>query len=634
MKAIAGIADIHALEAQGCAPLPRSTYEMIGAAARAHASAPALSFFARVQDHARPEVWTYATLFAGITATANYLHELGVRQSDVVAFVLPNLPQTHLAIWGAQAAGIAFAVNPLMEPQAIADLLVAANAKVLITLMPGRGMDLWSHLQPLLAQASDLAHVLLMDPTGPYHGDESAAPTETAAHYTVHDFAQGLQRQPVDHLVSGREFHPDQHSSYFCTGGTTGAPKIAMRTHGNEVANAWSTGQLLGASIAPGKTLFCGLPLFHVNGVLVTGLLPFSRGAHVIIGTPQGYRGEGVIPRFWELVEHHRINFFSGVPTVYAALVQHPTEGRDLSSLEYGLCGAAPMPVELMRNFQEATGLTILEGYGLTEGACVSTCNPPGGERRTGSIGLRLPLQPMKAVVLDEQGVYVRDCAIGEVGVLTISGPNVFAGYRNADQDQGLWLELHDGQRWLNTGDLGRQDAQGYFYLTGRKKELIIRGGHNIDPAIIEEPLHRHPAVQLAAAVGRPDLHAGELPVAYVQLKPGATATEEELLSFLKTHIAERAAIPKAIRVTELMPLTSVGKIFKPELRQREIADALETALRDAGAPASALTVSNQQQLGIHVQVETDKSAFSAIAHTVLGNFPFSFSVVLRVAKD
>ena len=351
--------------------------------------------------------------------------------------------------------------------------------------------------------------------------------------------------------------------------------RMKWPTHGAPV-------KCLATASHPGKTLFCGLPLFHVNGVLVTGLLPFSRGAHVIIGTPQGYRGEGVIPRFWELVAHHRINFFSGVPTVYAALMQQPTAGHDLSSLEYGLCGAAPLPVELMRNFEESTGLTILEGYGLTEGTCVSTCNPPGGERRAGSIGLRLPWQPMKAVLLDDQGAYVRDCAIGEVGVLTISGPNAFVGYRDPDQNQGLWLDLHDGQRWLNTGDLGRQDAEGYFYLTGRKKELIIRGGHNIDPASIEEPLNRHPAVQLAAAVGRPDLHAGELPVAYVQLKPNATASEEELLAFVKDHIAERAAVPKAIRLTTAIPLTSVGKIFKPELRHREIADALQMALQEA----------------------------------------------------
>jgi fatty-acyl-CoA synthase len=375
------------------------------------------------------------------------------------------------------------------------------------------------------------------------------------------------------------------------------------------------------------NTLFCDLPLFHVNGVLVTGLLPFSRGAHVIIGTPSGYRGDGVVKHFWELVEYHRINFFSGVPTVYASLMQQPTQGRDLSSLEYGLCGAAPMPVELMRSFHELTGLKILEGYGLTEGTCVSTCNPPLGDRRRGSIGLRVPLQAMKAVMLDDAGAYARDCAVGEAGVLAISGPNAFAGYRDPDQDKGLWLDLGDGRRWMNTGDLGRQDADGYFYLTGRKKELIIRGGHNIDPANIEEPLHRHPAVQLAAAVGRPDVHAGELPVAYVQLRPGVSVTEDELMSFAKDQITERAAVPKAIRLVTTMPLTGVGKIFKPELRKREIVDALRAALHDAGVPTSGLEVINDPRSGIRVEVTVARSTTVGIARRGLGQFPFRFEV-------
>ncbi len=627
MSGVASIADVLAFEKASAGPLPDSTSEMIGAAARAHPDAPALSFFLRVEDHARPQVWTYATLFARITATANFLNELGVGSEDVVAFALPNLPQTHLAVWGGQAAGIAFAVNPMLAPTAIAELLDAGEAKVLITLAPRPGMDLWSSLQPLLSRVSSLRHVVLVDLDGPAQAAASPDLHEGPGLIGVHDFAQGLQRQPTDSLVSGRVIRPGDRSSYFCTGGTTGAPKIAMRTHANEVANAWSVGRFLGDGISAGKTLFCGLPLFHVNGVLVTGLLPFSRGAHVILGTPSGYRGEGVIERFWELVEHHRINFFSGVPTVYAALMQQPTQGRDLGSLEYGLCGAAPMPVELMRNFQASTGLKILEGYGLTEGTCVSTCNPPLGERRTGSIGLRLPLQAMKAVVLDDAGAYVRDCRVGEAGLLAISGPNVFAGYRDPDQDRGLWLEMHDGRRWLNTGDLGRQDADGYFHLTGRKKELIIRGGHNIDPASIEEPLHRHPAVQLAAAVGRPDMHAGELPVAYVQLRPGGHATEDELLCFARDQITERAALPKAIRLVAAMPLTGVGKIFKPELRQREIVDALRTALDDAHAPASRLEVVNDPRFGIQIEVTVAGRATAGIARDVLGRFPFRFEV-------
>ena len=352
----------------------------------------------------------------------------------------------------------------------------------------------------------------------------------------MHAFAHGIRSQPTDRLVSGRVIAPDDFSSFFCTGGTTGTPKIAMRRHANEVANAWSVGQVLGDGMAAGKTLFCGLPMFHVNAVLVTGLLPFSRGAHVILGTPQGWRGEGVFARFWEMVERHRINFFSGVPTVYAALLQQPIEGRDVSSLEYGLCGAAPMPLELMRGFQERTGLKILEGYGLTEGTCVSTVNPPQGERRLGSIGLRVPLQAMKAVILDEGGTYVRDCAVGEVGVLVIRGPNVFAGYKVAEHNKGLWV---DCRRWRALAEHRRPRST-------RRRRLLLPDRPQEGTDHSRRPQHRpcgHRAAAapasgraVAAAVGRPDAHAGEVPVAYVQLKPGSETSEADLLTFAGAH--------------------------------------------------------------------------------------------------
>ena len=645
MRGIANIADVRAIEQRDREPLPESTYAAIGASAARHPESPALSFFLRVEDHDKPAMWSYRSLFDRVTATANFFHELGIAKDDVVAFVLPNLPETHFTIWGGQAAGIVFAINPLLESAAIADLLKAGGAKVLVTLAPFPNVDLWSKLQPILGQVPTLRHVVTIDLAdhvrgakrlvarllqrretkrlcGP-HGVRGAVPP----HIGVHDFNRGIRRQRVDHLVSERQIRADDVSSYFCTGGTTGTPKIAVRTHANEVANAWSAGQFLGDGIDVSKNIFCGLPLFHVNAVLVTGLVPFSRGAHVVLGTPQGYRGDGVVRHFWEVVERHRIHFFSGVPTLYAALLEQPMRGRDIRSLEYGLCGAAPMPVELVRRFQEKTGLKILEGYGLTEGTCVSTCNPPLGERRIGSIGLRVPGQAMKAVMLDDAGRYLRDCPSDEVGVLTISGPNVFVGYKVPEHNQALWLDLGDGQRWLNTGDLGREDADGYFYLTGRRKELIIRGGHNIDPASIEQPLHRHPAVQLAAAVGRPDAHAGELPVAYVQLKEGTSASEAELLAFAQAHIAERAALPKAIHVIPTMPLTGVGKIYKPELRHREIKDALGGALREAGVPVCSLVVRNDAHHGITLALSIAANSDPETAHRVLGQFPFRFSI-------
>jgi fatty-acyl-CoA synthase len=642
---IASQADVEALERQGMGELPHSSYDMIAATARRQPEAPALSFFLTADTHTRPEVWSYRQLLEGIHASANLFHALGVGASEVVAYVLPNLPETHLTIWGAQVTGAVFAVNPLLEPAAIAELLRAGKAKVLVTLAPFPGTDLWTKIQPVLDQVPSLRHVVLVNLAdhvpGPkgwvakmlqwrearrLHGVRGVAGALPAGVH-VHDFRQALARQQRGRLLSARRIQPSDVSSLFCTGGTTGLPKIAVRTHANEVSNAWSASRFFGQSIGASKTLFCGLPLFHVNAVLVTGLVPFWQGAHVVLGTPQGYRGQGVIPRFWEIVEHHRINFFSGVPTLYAALLEQALAGRDVSSLEFGLCGAAPLPAELMRRFQEKTGLKMLEGYGLTEGTCVSTCNPPGGERRIGSIGLRIPHQAMKAVQLDERGHYLRDCAVGEVGLLVISGPNVFQGYKDAAHNAGLWIDCGDGRRWLNTGDLGRQDSEGYFYLTGRKKELIIRGGHNLDPALIEEPLLSHPAVQLAAAVGRPDAHAGEVPVAYVQLKPSQSITEAELLAHARIHIAERAAVPKAIHIVEAIPLTGVGKIFKPDLKHREIADALRCELAAAGIMAQRVDAATDPQLGILVTLGIAQDEH-ARAQAVLGRFPFTCRLV------
>lgn len=647
MNGVATQDDILAIEAKGFpADLPSSTYEMIQRGAAINPQARALSFFLQTNDHTRPECWTYAQLMAEITQTANAFHRLGAKKDTVIAFVLPNLPETQFVIWGGQAAGIVAAINPLLEAPAITDLLNAANVSILVTLAPFPNTDLWPKMQKVIPQVKSLRHLVLINLADRVRGIKGLAARALQKRESyrqhgvlgvrrgvplrirIHDFKQLTQRQPATHLLSKRHINPDDYSSYFCTGGTTGIPKLAMRRHRNEVANAWSAAQFVGESISVGKNIYCGLPLFHVNGVLVTGLLPFYKGAHVIMGTPQGYRGEGVIPRFWEIVERHKVNFFSGVPTLYSSLLQVPIGHHKVNSLEYGICGAAPLPVEVMKSFQDRTGLKILEGYGLTEATCVCSINPVLGERRIGSIGLRLPTQHMKAVVLDDKGAYVRDCQLNEVGALVVSGANVFAGYKLPEQNKGLWVDTGDGLRWMNTGDLGRQDNDGYFWLTGRKKELIIRGGHNIDPATIEEPLHKHPAVQIAAAVGRPDAHAGELPVAYVQLRASAITSEQELAEFLKQEISERAALPKHIRIIEQMPLTAVGKIFKPALKNLEIRDALTAALTQAHVNLLALTIEDDKTRGTLIHAVVKSANDEVNAKLVLGQFSFPFVIV------
>ena len=632
--AIRTLSDIAELEAVPFTErqLPPNTYAALKAQAERTPEQPALTFFLDATRFDCTHVWDYRRLFADITRTANSFTALGLKHDEVVAFILPNLPETHFTIWGGEAAGIVMPINPLLEAAQIGQLLRAARARIVVTLAPTPGSDLWTKLASQLDELPDVRSVVWVS-LAPYLPAHQASPLhelasrerQRYAKHTIADLTVQMSEQPADQLVSGRVIQPRHRSSYFCTGGTTGLPKIACRTHGSEVFDAWATGLIIEAHERP-RTFFCGLPLFHVNGQLVTGLLPWTNGDHVILGTPQGYRGDGVITNFWRMVEHFRIDFFSGVPTIFASLLQQPIGGADLSSLEYAICGAAPMPAELFRTFERTTGLRILEGYGLTEAACVSSINPPAGERRIGSIGLSLPYQSMRVVVLDPDGKYIRSASVGEIGTIVIRGPNVFEGYLSEEHNRSLWIEV-DGAKWLNTGDLGRQDAEGYFWLTGRSKELIIRGGHNIDPMLIEEPLLRHPDVQMAAAVARPDAHCGELPVAYVQLRAGATASEEALLEHARNNIGERAAWPKAIRVIDQMPQTAVGKLFKPALKKLEIRDALLRALSEAGLDNSKLELVEDPQAGLRVHVIVATTKCKQTAEEVLAHYSIAFTV-------
>jgi fatty-acyl-CoA synthase len=564
---IRSLADIKALER---VPLDTrlegltSTVDAIRRTAERRPDAPALAFVPDGEATAAPVELTYAQLLGNVTRSANAFAALGLGPRDVVSYALPNLLETHYTIWGGEAAGIVNAVNPLLEPDHVAHILNAVGSKLLVTLGPARSAPLWQKLDAVRRQVPTLRAVLVVGEDGDIAPD-------------VMSFERAIAAQPAERLVPARRIDRGDIASCFHTGGTTGVPRVARHTHLNELADAWGVATMGG--MGPGDTLLCGLPLFHVNGVIVTGLAPFMAGARVVLLGADGYRSPGTIRGFWRNVERFRASFFSGVPTIYSMLLGVPVDA-DVSSLRYALCGAAPMPPELIRRFEAATGVKILEGYGLTEGTCVSAINPRDGERLAGSIGLRLPYQSMKAVVVDAEGRYARDCATDEIGRLVIKGPNVFPGYKDEKANRGIWVD--DG--WLDTGDLARQDAAGRFWLTGRQKDLIIRGGHNIDPAMIEEALLKHPSVQMAAAVGKPDAHAGELPLAYVVLKPGASATAGELLAHARATVPERGAVPSEIVVRESLPVTAVGKIFKPELRFDAARRTLQAAL-DRVAP-------------------------------------------------
>ncbi|AEB59859.1 acyl-CoA synthetase [Ectopseudomonas mendocina] len=597
--------------------LPCSTFELIRRTAQASPNAPALSFILQGTAEETALRLSYAELLGKVTQTANAFHRLGLRPGKAVSFLLPNLPQTHYTIWGGEAAGIVNAINPLLDPEHIAELIHASDSELLVTLATFPGTDLWDKVHALRDQLPELKAILCVDMANLLPEPQRSALKAQRGPLPdgVLDFDEAIAACPADHLESGRVIAADDIASYFHTGGTTGTPKLAPHSHGNEVAMAYSMN--LVTRFGVGDVTLCGLPLFHVNGVIVTGLAAFIGGAEVLLATPQGYRNGTLISNFWKVIERHKVSFFSGVPTIYAGLLQVPSEGHDLSSLKYALCGAAPMPVELIRQFEAKTGLTLIEGYGLTEGTCGSCANPPAGERRPGSIGLPMPYCEVSIKVLDEQGGYVRDAEQNEIGNLCIRGATVFKGYLQASKNAGIWV---DGD-WFNTGDLGRVDADGYIWLTGRSKDLIIRGGHNIDPQMIEEALHKHPAVAMAAAVGKPDAKAGELPVVYVQLKPGSQASEAELLEHAAAHIPERAAIPKDAWIIDAIPLTAVGKTFKPALRFDAITRVYQAAVGELH-PAARVEVLSDDKAGqlAHIHLPNqDQALAEAIGERLAG---------------
>ncbi|MBX3560346.1 MAG: acyl-CoA synthetase [Sphingomonas sp.] len=607
MERFAGPDDVRAVEA---VPLEeripvRTIDAMLRVSAARAPDDPALIWLPDGRAGDRPETVTFAELEARIIAAANLFHAHGVRPDAAVSILLPNLPETHYALWGGSLAGAANPVNPLLRPEQIAAIMAAAGSRVLVTGGPGTAFDVTAKAAAVRALYPALETVIAV-----------GAAMDGAVPFTA-----GCAGQPGDRLVSGRCVSGDDVSVYFHTGGTTGTPKLAQQTHWNQVFMAWTAGFVLG--LTREDRILTGLPLFHANAAVATGLGGIYWGAASILTGQQGYRDKAMMADFWGIVARHRATLFSAVPTILAGLLDILPAAHDIASLRFAMCGAAPMPVPLFEAFEAKTGLRILELYGMTEGAALSTANPRDGERRIGSIGLRLPYQGVRPAILDEEGAYVRDCAGDEPGNLLLSGPNLFPGYRQAERNAGIWPL----PGWLDSGDLARRDPDGYVWLLGRAKDLIIRAGHNIDPAMIEEALHRHPEVELAAAVGRPDAYAGEVPVAYVALTPGANVTAEKLREFARETVAERPAAPAEVIILDAIPVTAVGKIFKPALRrdaaERAIAAALdgmdavvEVILDDrrgmiahVRCPAGSGEMSKAALAGFAIMVEIEETA-------------------------
>ena len=595
--------------------VPKTMYEFINSVAQRHGQRPGVSFQITAGPKDNAETLSWQEFRDKSVQAANMFRRLGIGETDVVAYLLPICNEAALTLIGGSISGIANPINPLLEPDQIAAILRETNAKVLVTLRGFPKTNLAQLAADAVAQAPNVETVLEVDLNRYLTPPKSwivplVRPKVVATHSAkIMDFNAELDRQ--NRVIDFADTAEDRVAAYFHTGGTTGMPKVAQHKYSGIVYNGWLGDRMLFASE---DTIICPLPLFHVFACHVILMAMISSGAHVVFPTPQGYRGEGVFDNFWKLIERWNVSFMITVPTAISALMQRPVDA-DISTLKTAFSGSSPLPVELFKRFEKATGIEIVEGYGLTEVTCLVSCNPDQGLKKVGSVGIPLPHTNVKIFLDMANGP--EECAANEIGEICVESPGVFAG--NTYTENAKNKDLYYFDNYLRTGDLGRMDEDGYLWVTGRAKDLIIRGGHNIDPAQIEEALAGHEAVGFVGVIGQPDAHAGEIPCAYVELVVGGFVTPETLITFANGRLTERAAQPKYIEILPELPKTAVGKVFKPALRKSAITRVYNTTLAEAGLDAQVQKVVEDKQRGLVAQVvgSADDDAITE----VLGGF-------------
>ncbi|MBL8587492.1 MAG: AMP-binding protein [Methylobacteriaceae bacterium] len=562
--------DIAALETYSFEQLlPAGTIlECIEAAAAIDPDKAAIKHLISADPAVAPRVITYRELVAKMRAAAALFEHDAQGARPAVGVMLPMLPEAHIAGWAASAVGVCCQINPFLEIGIIASILNAAQASTLVTTSNVFGPGAWDKVDALKAAVPTLKTIYLV-------GVEGAA----------NDFDKALEAQASRGLAFKRVADPQAEATYLPTGGTTAAPKLVRMTQLGQLVNAWINGALGGPS--PDGVVGHAMPNFHVGGYVVLGLRALIFGQTLLTLTTGGFRNPDVVARFWDIARAHGMTTVLATPATAAALLAVPNANAEGHTIKVFHCGASTIPVALANAFKQKFGIWLREMWGMTEVHGVVTCHPNGIEPVIGSVGVQMPHQPVKAIIVNDKNEYVRECAPGERGALVITGPGVTKGYVNPALNAGFHVKnTPDGKLWGNTGDLGMIDKDGYVWVFGRAKDVIIRGGHNIDATMIEEVLVRHPAVLLAAAIGRPDADKGELPIAYVQLKPGAEASAEELLALCRKEVQERAAVPVDLTIVDAMPMTAVGKMNKPVLRRRIAGEVAQdvAALALAGA--------------------------------------------------
>lgn len=617
--------DVRAVEREtmdGFLPVS-NTWEMFARGRDLFGDRPAMRFMETGLPGGPVQDYSHADVFARVTQAANLFTDMGVGPTDAVAMLAPNMPTAHFALWGAEAAGRICPLNNLLNTDHLVELVEAAGAKVLVALAPDPDLDIWQKALEIRDRVPGLNAVLSM-------GGAQGLGQDGAD-----DFAAAMSGYPSDRLTSGRVIRSDDIAAYFHTGGTTGAPKLAQHTHRGELHTSWSAKLMY--DVRPEDVIINGFPLFHVAGSFVYGSAILIGGGCLLLPTRLGMRNLDVVSNYWRLIEAHDVSILAAVPTVMATLLTKPADGIDISLVRALITGGSPLPSALAQAFEDMFGIPVRNVLGMTESSGLVTIEPVHAPARVaGSCGLPMPHTEVIAAAVTRDGVDVsQPQPPGETGVIALRGPHVSPGYTDPARNPGTFTD--DG--WLISGDLGHIDEDGYVSVTGRSKDVIIRGAHNIDPAMIEDVVDRHPAVAMSAAIGQPDAYAGEVPVVYVTLKPGTpnqsmAATEADILAYAAPLIAERPAQPKRVHIIDAMPQTAVGKIYKPTLRLQSLERVFTEALTPLADAGTAVRVEGQDHGGVlSAQVVLTGAKASSVAEEaarLLRDFPVAHDIVLR----
>lgn len=550
--------DVGALEAEGWQHLlPGWTLaEALENAARHYPDKPAIVHIG--DDAASASKLSFSDYRDQVFRAANLFRGDRTDGAPVVALIMPFMPAAMIAMWGGGIAGRYVPINPFLDVDHVAAILVAAKADILVTVPPGSGQGVWDRINAVLERAPCVRQLWLA-------GTDASDPRS---------FDVALARQPA-HLRFTPATDPKAECAYLHTGGTTGSPKLVRHTHEGQLLQGWLCGMAMGAE----EDVVFGhaMPNFHVGGAIASGTRGIVYGQTIVTLTADGFRNPKVMARFWDIVRGQGITAIVTAPTTAAGLAS--ADGDGPASLTRYTTGGGPLPAEVARTFKQRFGVDLKEVWGGTEFHGILSFHYDGDVApRPGSCGRVVPFHRVMSAIL-EGNRFVREAGPDDRGVLIATGPTVIPGYVDPAADASFFVEGGpDGLSWATTGDIGMVDDDQFVWIFGREKDVIIRGGHNIDSALIDEAMARHPAVLHAAAVGRPCPSKGELPIAYVQFKPGATAMVEELAAHARAHIPERAAVPVDFIALDALPMTAVGKVSKPHLRTMAL-ESVGTAL-------------------------------------------------------